>query len=89
LREKLLLKSGSGRGERRPRCHFAEFQDAVPDISIFGEMRGCHCFPSRHYHLVKRTSTPELRIKLPAKFARPAGARVETIDDDWIDMFHE
>jgi hypothetical protein len=44
--------------------------------------RGCD-------HLVERTAMRELRIKLAAKFARPAGARIEALHDLCINMFHE
>jgi hypothetical protein len=61
--------------------HFAQFQNAVPDVAILGEMRSGHSFPRGHYHLVERAAIGKVRVKLPAELARSAGARVKSFHD--------
>jgi hypothetical protein len=45
-------------------------------------------FSAAPHHLVERVAMGKLRVELPAKFTRPAGASVKAIDDGWIDVFH-
>jgi hypothetical protein len=52
-------------------------------------MGGSNGFTAAGHHLIERTALGELRVELPAEFARPTGACVEAIDDGGIDVFHE
>ncbi len=61
----------------------------MPDVAIFGEMRTGHSFPRGDYHLVERAAVRKVWVKLPAKLARPAGARIKSFYDGWINVFHE
>jgi hypothetical protein len=78
-----------GRGERRAGCELAQFDHAVADVSVLGQMRGSNGFATARHHLVEGAALGELRVKLPAEFARPAGACVEAMDDGGINVFHE
>jgi hypothetical protein len=52
-------------------------------------MRGSNGFAAAGNHLVERAALGELRVEFLAKFARPAGACVEAMDDGGINVFHE
>jgi hypothetical protein len=52
-------------------------------------MGGRNGFAAGGNHLIERAALGELRVEFPAEFTRPAGACVETMDDSWIDVFHE
>lgn len=79
----------SGRISRHTPGNPPQFQDAVPDVAIFGQMRRRRGFAGGGHHLVERAPMGKLRVKLPAKFTRPAGARIEAFHYGWIDVFHE
>jgi hypothetical protein len=78
-----------GRRERRARSKLAQFDHPVADVSVLGQMRGSNGFAAARHHLVEGAALGELRVKLPAKFARAAGACVEAMDDGGINVFHE
>ena len=52
-------------------------------------MRGSGSLAAGSDHLVERLSLNEMRVELLAKFAAPAGARIETFHYLWINVFHE
>jgi hypothetical protein len=52
-------------------------------------MSGGNGLTAAGHHLVEGTAVRELGVEIPAKFARPAGAGVEAIDDGWVNVFHE
>ena len=79
----------SCRGKRHAGCEPAQFEHAVADVPVLGQMGGSNGFTAAGNHLVERAALGELRVELPAEFARPAGACVEATDDSWIDVFHE
>jgi len=76
-------------GERRAGSDPAQFQHPVADVAILGQMGGSNGFAAAGDHLVDGAALAELRIQVSAEFTRPAGACVETIDDGWINVFHE
>ena len=61
----------------------------MPDVTILGQVRGSRGFAGGSHHLVERAAVGKLRVKLPAKFTRPAGARIEAFHYGWIHVFHE
>jgi hypothetical protein len=75
--------------ERRSGSDPPQFQHAMADIAILGEMGRCDGFAAAGNHLIDRAALGEMRVELAAKFARPAGASVEATDDCLINVFHE
>jgi hypothetical protein len=79
----------SGCGERRAGFEAAQFDHAVADVSVLGQMSRSTCFAAAGYHLVERAAMRELRVEFAAEFTRPAGAGVKAIGDGCVDVFHE
>ncbi len=67
----------------------AQFDHAVADVAVFGQMRRSTRFTAAGYHLIDRAALRKLRVEVATEFTRPAGAGVEAIDDGWVDVFHE
>ena len=79
----------SCRGKRHAGCEPAQFEHAVADVAVLGQMGGSNGFTAAGNHLVERAALGELRVEFPAEFTRPAGACVEAMDDGGINVFHE
>ncbi len=75
--------------ERRAGGNPPQFQHTMTNVAVLGQMGRCDGFAAAGHHLVYGPALPELRIKLAAKLARPAGTGVETTDDGLINVFHE
>jgi hypothetical protein len=82
-------KLHSSRSRRRRRRDSPQFEDAVTNVAVFGQMRCRRRLSRGGHHLVERAAGRKLRIQFPAKLTRPAGARVEAFHYFWIDVFHE
>jgi hypothetical protein len=77
------------RGERRAGSDPAQFDHAVADVAVLGQMRGSIGFTVAGDHLVDRPPLGKLWVEFAAELTKPTGACVEAIDDSAIDVFHE
>jgi hypothetical protein len=66
----------------------AEFQNAVPNVAILGEMRGGNGSAPGGYHLVERSACEKVGVELTAKFAGAARTGVEALQCSLINVFH-
>jgi hypothetical protein len=78
----------SGRAARPLRHHLAQFQHAVANIAILGQMTGGGTFSVRGNRLVKGMTVKKLRIQFFAEFTRTTGSNLESFADGWIKVFH-
>jgi len=91
LREKFALRPKKRRlcrGECFAGSDPVQFEHAVANVAILGQMGGSNGFAAAGHHLVERVALGELRVELPAEFTRPAGAGVGAMNDGWVDVFH-
>src|SRR5208282_4868118 len=97
---KLRAKSALGQKSRgKPQClrgrercagsDPAQFEHAVADIAVLGQMGRGTGFAVAGHHLIGRAAFSELGVELTTEFTWPAGACVEATDDSGIDVFHE
>lgn len=81
------MTTGSGRAARLSRGDAAEFQNAVANVAILGEMRGGDSLAHGGYHLIERSAGEKVGVELAAKFAGAARTRVEALQCSLINVF--
>jgi hypothetical protein len=69
--------------------HPAHFEHAVADVAILGQMGGSGMLPVRRHQLVNRPALGKMGVQLLAEFTEATGSRVATLDNGWINVFHE
>lgn len=79
------LRCGKGHAGSDP----AQFEHAVANIAVLGQMGRSNSFAAAGHHLIERPAFSELGVELPAEFTRPGRACIEAMDYSGINVFHE
>jgi hypothetical protein len=85
----MRLKASSIKLRRTTRAQPVQFQQAMLDVAVFGQMRRRGTFAGQTNHLVQGMSVAKLRIQLLAELAGAARAKFKPFLSEYlINVFH-